>query len=57
MNFLCIFYELLMSLRSAQEVWGVRGIRKWKLVARGAVETAYDCSPNFASAGEDPVKF
>ena len=46
-----------MSLRSAQEVWGDRGIRKWKLVARGAVETAYDRSPNFASAGEDPVKF
>ena len=46
-----------MSLRSAQEVWGVRGIQMWKLVARGAVETAYDCSPIFESAREDPVKF
>ena len=39
-----------------QEVWGVREIRMWKLVARGTVETAYDCSPNFVSAREDPVK-
>ena len=56
-NFLCIFNELLMSLRSAHS--GSLGSSRdpdGKLVARGAVETAYDCSTNFVSAREDPVK-